>query len=71
VHGLEHVYLYRLEDLEGIVAQNLKSRGGEIDRAKSLAGEKAREFFAWQESAAEGREISLKHAPRLAEGEKV
>ncbi len=70
VHGLEHVYLYRLEDLEGIVARNLESRGGEIERARALAREKAGEFCAWQRSAAEGREISLKHA-RRARGEKA
>ena len=67
VHGLEHVYLYRLEDLEAIVAKNLKNRAGELDRAWRLVEDKATEFAAWQESVAQGREISLKHAPRPKE----
>lgn len=63
VHGLEQVYLYRLEDLEGIVADNLRSRGGEIERARALVGEKASELSRWIESLASDRELSLRHSP--------
>lgn len=66
VHGLEHVYLYRLEDLEAIVADNLKSRGGEVERARGIARAKAEEFAAWLDSVAAGREISLTHAEEAA-----
>lgn len=62
VHGLEHVYLYRLGDLEEIVARNLSNRGGEIERARRLAHQKADEFCDWKRSLAEGREASLKHS---------
>jgi glutamyl-tRNA reductase len=62
VHGLEHVYLYRLEDLEGIVAENLKNRGGEVAKADAIVKAKAAEFRAWQDSVANGSEISLKHS---------
>lgn len=62
VHELEHVYVYRLEDLESIVADNLKNRGGEVERARVLAKEKADELSAWLQSVAEGREMSLKHS---------
>lgn len=62
VHGLDHVYVYRLGDLEAIVADNLKHRGGEVERARALATLKAREFSAWTASVASGREVSLKHS---------
>ena len=63
VHGLEHVYLYRLEDLEAIVAENLQSRGGEIEKARKIVLDKAAEFSGWADSVAAGREMSLKHSP--------
>ncbi len=62
VHGLENVYVYRLEDLEAIVNETLQARAAEFGRARSLVGERAREFWAWAESVAEGREISLRHS---------
>jgi glutamyl-tRNA reductase len=62
VHGLEHVYLYRLADLEAIAAENLKSRAAEVERARALARAKALELEAWLESLKEGQEISLKHS---------
>ena len=62
VHGLDHVYLYRLQDLEAIVARNLSARGGEIAAARALAGAKARELGAWLKSLAAGQELSLKHS---------
>jgi glutamyl-tRNA reductase len=61
-HELEHVYVYRLEDLEAIVADNLKNRGAEVGRAEELVRAKASEFSTWEDSLANGREISMKHA---------
>lgn len=62
VHELEHVYVYRLDDLEAIVAENLKSRGGEVAKARALARGKAEEFAQWLDSVAKGSEISLRHS---------
>ena len=62
VHGLEHVYVYRLSDLEDIARQNLSSRGAEVDRAKALARSKAEELTQWLRSLTAGQEISLKHS---------
>lgn len=62
VHGLDQVYLYRLEDLEAIVAQNLKNRGGEISAAQELVARKAAEFSSWADAVAAGREMSLRHS---------
>lgn len=62
IHDIDHVYLYRLEDLESIVADNLKNRGSEVSRAKELVRAKAEEFAAWEVSLQAGREVSLKHS---------
>jgi glutamyl-tRNA reductase len=62
VHGLDHVYLYRMEDLETIVAESLKNREGELQRASRIVHEKASEFSRWLDSVMEGREISLTHS---------
>lgn len=66
VHGLDQVYLYRLEDLEEIVARNLKNRGGEIAAAQELVARKAGEFSSWADSIAAGREMSFKHSSSVA-----
>ncbi|MBI3551571.1 MAG: glutamyl-tRNA reductase [Elusimicrobia bacterium] len=59
---LDHVYLYRLEDLESIVADNLKNRGGEVRLAQELVAAKAKEFCAWESTLGTGKEASLKHS---------
>jgi glutamyl-tRNA reductase len=41
VAGLENVFLYNLDDLAKIAAQNLATRQAEVDRARALIGEKA------------------------------
>jgi len=64
VHSLEHVYAYRLEDLESIAQRNLASRGKEVDSARALARAKAAELWRWYESLSSGQEISLKHSDR-------
>ena len=61
VHGLDGVYLYRLEDLERIVAENIRSRQGEIEKARLFVRQKAAEFCAWADSVSRGRERSLSH----------
>lgn len=65
VHGLEHVYLYRLEDLEGIVADNLRNRGGEVERARALVHEKAAEFCAGDRREFAGQAAELRHSEAL------
>jgi len=64
VHQLDGVFLYRLEDLESIVAKSMASRAGQIAAARAIVEAKSAEFDAWARSLESGREISLRHAPR-------
>ncbi|MDD5656293.1 MAG: glutamyl-tRNA reductase [Elusimicrobia bacterium] len=62
VHGMAGVYLYRLEDLERIVAENLSSREGEIGKARAFVSGKAAQLRAWADSVDAGAELSLTHS---------
>ncbi len=64
VHGLDHVYLYRMEDLESLVAESLQNREGEVRLAGEIVREKAAEFSRWFDSVRNGHEISLIHSER-------
>ncbi len=60
-HNLDNLYLYNIDDLQGIAGENLKSRGGEIEKARNIVNLKADEFCVWVKSLEEGDEKSLKH----------
>ena len=62
VHQLDNVYLYRLEDLEAIVAKNMEGRSEAMTAARAIVAEKTAEFEAWVASLSSGRERSLKHS---------
>lgn len=64
VHELDGVFLYRLEDLESIVAKNLASRAEAMAAARAIVESKAAEFDAWARSLTSGRELSFKHSER-------
>ncbi|MFI5361217.1 MAG: glutamyl-tRNA reductase [Elusimicrobiota bacterium] len=64
VHKLDGVFLYRLEDLESIVAKNLASRAEAMAAARVIVDEKAGEFDAWAKSLSSGRELSFRHSER-------
>lgn len=64
VHSLDGVFLYRLEDLESIVAKNMSQRAGAVAAARRIVETKAEEFDAWAKSLAGGPEKSLKHSER-------
>lgn len=66
VHRLDGVFLYRLEDLESIVARNMSSRAEAVAAARAIVEAKAAEFDAWAKSLSSGRELSLKHSERPA-----
>ena len=62
VHKIEGVYLYRLEDLEAIVAKTMASRAEAVAAALRIVEDKAAEFNAWALSLSTGHERSLKHS---------
>ncbi len=64
VHEIDGVYLYRLEDLEAIVAKNMASRAEAVAAARRVVDAKAAEFCAWADSLATGKERSFKHSER-------
>lgn len=47
VGDLEQVFLYNVDDLEAIVADNLARREAEIARAEAIVGEELARFVAW------------------------
>ncbi len=62
VHQIDGVYLYRLEDLEAIVAKTMASRAEAMAAALRVVEAKTTEFNAWASSLSSGQERSLKHS---------
>lgn len=54
---LEDVYLYSLDDLRAVIAENLKVRGAAAEQAEALVEDYAREFERWLESRDAGATI--------------
>lgn len=52
VGDIEQVFLYNVDDLQGIVQENLSRRGAEIERAERIVAEEVAHFTAWQRSRA-------------------
>ena len=50
VTEIEQVFLYNVDDLRGIVEENLARRGAEIARAETIIAEELTRFTAWQRS---------------------
>jgi glutamyl-tRNA reductase len=50
VSEIEQVFLYNVDDLQGIVQENLARRGAEIARAEAIVAEELTRFTAWQRS---------------------
>jgi len=49
---LEQVFLYNIDDLQGIVSENLSKRAAEVARAESIVGEEVEAFLSWHRSRA-------------------
>jgi glutamyl-tRNA reductase len=50
VGDLEQVFLYNVDDLQGIVHENLARRSGELARAESIVNEEVARFAGWLQS---------------------
>ena len=50
VGEIEQVFLYNVDDLQGIVQENLSRRGAEIAHAEAIVAEELERFGAWQRS---------------------
>jgi len=47
VNGLENVYLYNTDDLQGVVASNLEQRKREAEKAEQIVAAEIGQFGAW------------------------
>ena len=50
VGDLGQVFLYNIDDLQGIVKENLTRRSSELERAEAIVGEEVAKFSAWLHS---------------------
>lgn len=64
VDELENVYLYNIDDLEGLVAESLVRREAEITKAGQLVEAKANGTPPWYDSWRRGATGALRHNPR-------
>jgi len=49
---IEQVFLYNIDDLQGIVSENLAKRANEVALAEAIVGEEVEAFLAWSRSRA-------------------
>jgi len=71
VGNLEQVFLYNIDDLQGIVHDNMRARSAEADRASALVDEEVDNFLSWQRTRAIGPLIASlqRHARGIVEAE--
>jgi glutamyl-tRNA reductase len=50
VGDLEQVFLYNIDDLQGIVKENLTRRSGKLERAEAIVDEEVERFTTWLQS---------------------
>jgi glutamyl-tRNA reductase len=50
VNDVENVYLYDMDDLQGVVASNLEQRSKEAEKAEQIVDQEIGQFFKWLSS---------------------
>jgi glutamyl-tRNA reductase len=50
VNDVDNVYLYDMDDLQGVVASNLEQRGKEAEKAEGIVNQEIGQFFKWLSS---------------------
>jgi glutamyl-tRNA reductase len=63
VHKLDNVYVYNIDDLQTIIAENLSRKSGEIALAEAIIRDKSAEFIEWLAAERSGRSQGFKHYP--------
>ena len=63
VHQIDNVYVYNIDDLQGIVNENQEKRTGEVTRADAIVKTKVAEFARWLDAHDAGQTHALRHAP--------
>ena len=48
--GIEQVFLYNIDDLQAVVAENLSKRAAEIEQAEAIVSEEVTRFRGWMQS---------------------
>jgi glutamyl-tRNA reductase len=61
VHHLDNVYVYNIDDLQRIIADNLARRANEVCAAEQIIAEKSEEFGQWLSAYQAGQGLNLKH----------
>jgi len=61
VHEIDNVYVYNLDDLNGLVQENLNRRKVEIASANSIISEMTSQFYEWVVATLEGKYAALRH----------
>jgi glutamyl-tRNA reductase len=61
VHQVDNVYVYNIDDLQKIVADNLAKRSHEVERAEIIVEEETREFARWLQAQEAGLPLGLRH----------
>ncbi|MBI4699024.1 MAG: glutamyl-tRNA reductase [Nitrospirae bacterium] len=50
INDMDNVYLYNVDDLQGIVATNIQERSREAEKAEKIVEDEVESFIKWQES---------------------
>jgi len=50
INGLENVYLYNIDDLQGVVDENVSERQQEAEKAEKIVEDEIETFLKWQSS---------------------
>ena len=61
VHTMDNVYVYNIDDLQRIVAENLAKRSQEVELAEAIVRDETREFSRWLQAHRSGNTVGLRH----------